>query len=65
MPGLFKNILVPVDFSDNTEIAVTQAIKLSSSEHSTIHLLHVIDPKNIYSINSFFSHFVLTQKEKS
>ena len=65
MPGLFKNILVPVDFSDNTEIAVKQAIKLGCTEDSIIHLLHVTDPKNTYSINSVLSQLVLPQKKKS
>ena len=65
MPGLFKNILVPVDFSDNTEIAITQAIKLSCTENSIIHLLHVTDSKNTYSINSILSQLVSPQKKKS
>jgi nucleotide-binding universal stress UspA family protein len=47
MPGLFKNILVPVDFSTNTEIAVNQAIELACTSGSTISLLHVLKPKSI------------------
>jgi nucleotide-binding universal stress UspA family protein len=38
---LFKNILVPVDFSFNTEVAVEQAVELACLQGSVIHLLHV------------------------
>ncbi len=50
MISLFKNILVPVDFSLNTEVAVRQAIELACTSGSTIHLLHVIKPKSIWSV---------------
>ena len=49
MSGLFKNILVPTDFSDNTEVAVKQAIELACTNGATIHLLHVIRPKTVWS----------------
>ena len=52
MSGLFKSILVPVDFSVNTEVAVKQALELACLHGSTIHLLHVIRPKTMW--NSFF-----------
>jgi len=41
MLGLFKNILVPINFDDNTEVAVRQAIELACTDGATIHLLHV------------------------
>ncbi len=40
MHNLFKNILIPVDFSINTEIAVKKGIELTE-EDGVIHLLHV------------------------
>ena len=46
---LFKNILVPVDFSVNTEVAVKQAIELTDASGSSIHLLHVVKPKSTWS----------------
>ena len=49
MSSLFKNILVPIDFSDHTEVAVKQAIELACPNGATIHLLHVIRPKNIWN----------------
>jgi nucleotide-binding universal stress UspA family protein len=49
MPGLFKNILIPVDFSVNTEVAVKHAIELTDASGSSIHLLHVVKPKNIWN----------------
>lgn len=50
MSTLFKSILIPVDFSVNTEVAVNQAIDLASVTGSTIHLLHVIRPKTLWGI---------------
>ena len=38
----FQNILVPVDFSLNTEVAVCKAAELVNSEESSISLLHVV-----------------------
>jgi nucleotide-binding universal stress UspA family protein len=38
----FKNILVPVDFSINTEIAVKKAVALVMGGNAVIHLLHVM-----------------------
>jgi nucleotide-binding universal stress UspA family protein len=38
----FKNILVPVDFTLNTEVAVTKALEVVDKEESIIHLLHVV-----------------------
>ena len=49
MPDLFKNILVPVDFSVNTEVAVKQALELTDAKGSGIHLLHVVKPRSIWN----------------
>ncbi|MEP7279056.1 MAG: universal stress protein [Bacteroidota bacterium] len=38
----FKNILIPVDFSINTEIAIKKAIGLVAEKDAVIHLLHVL-----------------------
>jgi len=43
MLDTFKDILVPVDFSINTEVAIKHAIELASGRGSVIHLLHVIE----------------------
>ena len=37
----FKNILVPVDFSINTEVAIKKALEVVDRQTGTIHLLHV------------------------
>src|ERR1043166_1361899 len=50
MSSLFKSILIPVDFSGNTEAAVKQAIELTCINGSTIHLLHVIKPKAMWAV---------------
>lgn len=46
MPDSFNNILVPLDFSVNTEVAVKQAIELTDAKGSSIHLLHIVKPKS-------------------
>lgn len=43
----FKNILVPVDFTLNTEVAVTKALEVVDKDESFIHLLHVIKPASL------------------
>lgn len=50
LSNLFNNILVPVDFRDNTEAAVKQAVELAIEGSSKIHLLHVIKSKSIPSV---------------
>ena len=37
----FKNILIPVDFTINTEVAINKTLELIDHEGSVIHLLHV------------------------
>jgi nucleotide-binding universal stress UspA family protein len=44
---LFETILVPVDFSINTEVAIKKAIELAVPGTSIIHLLHVLE-KNVF-----------------
>jgi nucleotide-binding universal stress UspA family protein len=44
MAATFDKILIPVDFSLNTEIAVKKAVELVGSEETVIHLLHVVRP---------------------
>jgi nucleotide-binding universal stress UspA family protein len=38
---MFKNILIPIDFEVNTEMAVNKAGELSDAGETTIHLFHV------------------------
>lgn len=49
MPESFSNILVPVDFTLNTEVAIRKAVELGD-ESSTIHLLHVQKAPGIFSV---------------
>jgi nucleotide-binding universal stress UspA family protein len=44
MAPTFDKILIPVDFSLNTEIAVKKAVELVGSDETVIHLLHVVHP---------------------
>ncbi len=45
MPFSFKTILVPVDFSINTEVAINKALEVSDKEGATLHLMHVLSDK--------------------
>src|SRR5579872_3557581 len=45
MISAFNKILIPVDFTINTEIAVSRAIGLIEQEKGEIRLLHVTKPK--------------------
>ncbi len=40
----FDTILIPVDFTINTEIAIQKAVELYADTNSSIHLFHVVDP---------------------
>jgi nucleotide-binding universal stress UspA family protein len=44
MAATFDKILIPVDFSLNTEIAVRKAVELVGPDETVIHLLHVVHP---------------------
>ena len=41
MASAFNTILIPVDFSINTELAIKKALELSVPGSTTIHLLHI------------------------
>jgi nucleotide-binding universal stress UspA family protein len=56
MQTFFSNILVPVDFSLNTQLAVEKARWLAAPGFSIIHLLHIQKPaskSNEYNVNGF------------
>lgn len=46
MSFAFKTILVPVDFSINTEVAIAKAIAIADEADATLHLLHVLVKNN-------------------
>jgi nucleotide-binding universal stress UspA family protein len=50
MSTVLKNILVPVDFTVNTEVAVKKAIELAHTPESIIHLLHVKKYQSAWNI---------------
>lgn len=43
MPFSFRNILVPVDFSINSEVSINKALEIADNEAATLHLVHVLD----------------------
>jgi nucleotide-binding universal stress UspA family protein len=51
MVQLFKKILVPVDFTEGSEIAIRKAVQLSEPGKSVICLLYICKP--LFSLNPF------------
>jgi nucleotide-binding universal stress UspA family protein len=41
--GAFERILVPMDYSENSELALGYAREIASSEGASLHLLHVLE----------------------
>lgn len=64
MASLFESILVPIDFTDNTQKAVNQAIALACPSGATIHLLHVMRANLNWGLTHLFneSRFPLLTK---
>ena len=58
-------ILVPVDFSVNTEVAVKKAIELVHSSGAVIHLLYVSSRNNIWNYIAGRSNLTKINKEKN
>jgi nucleotide-binding universal stress UspA family protein len=58
----FKIILIPVDFSVNTEVAVSKAMEIIDPEGSKIHLLHIVKPSIPESAISFIEQKLLQWK---
>jgi nucleotide-binding universal stress UspA family protein len=48
MSNPIKKIMVPVDFSDTSKTAVTEAQAMAGYFKAEIHLLHVVDPREYY-----------------
>src|SRR4051812_22346635 len=47
MAIMFNTVLVPVDFSPNTEAAVKKAVMLIGTDRAVLHLVHVVRPGNV------------------
>lgn len=46
---MYKRILVPIDGSDTSNLALQEAIALAKDQHSALRLLHVVDLTTTYS----------------
>jgi nucleotide-binding universal stress UspA family protein len=44
MHQLFRTILIPVDFTVNTEIAINKALEMANPDGASMHLLHIVKP---------------------
>lgn len=59
---MFRNILVPTDFSGNDRNALDIAVKLCSMENGKIHLLHVIEVIANTTFNEFKEFYTRLEK---
>ncbi|MHA4811393.1 universal stress protein [Flavitalea flava] len=55
MPVAFNKVLIPVDFSLNTKMAVKKAVGLIEPQNSFLHLLHVLNPMTPWKLLSSIS----------
>ncbi len=46
---MYNHILVAIDGSDTSNLALQEAIKLAKGQHSMLHLVHVVDETPAYS----------------
>jgi nucleotide-binding universal stress UspA family protein len=62
----FSRILIPVDFTVNTEVAVKKAIGLCEGSGMTIHLLHVPDmiPTSAFGYYRYLARYSLSNDTK-
>ena len=59
----YQNILVPIDFSDGSSLALSHAVDYARTMGSTIHLLHIIQPIT-YPIGMEIAHYNFSDVEK-
>jgi nucleotide-binding universal stress UspA family protein len=59
----FKNILLPVDFSSNTELGLKKAIDYVDADDGQIHLLHVVAP-NKKPVDELYSEYFRLEQLK-
>jgi nucleotide-binding universal stress UspA family protein len=45
---MYKQILVPVDGSDTSNLALEEAIKLAKDQQAALRLIHVVDETTVY-----------------
>lgn len=57
MTAIFNSILIPVDFSINTEVAVKKCLEIIEHEQARIFLLHVEKPRSTWSIDAIRERF--------
>lgn len=62
----YKNILVPIDGSFESELAFKKAVEVAKRNDANVHLVHVIDTRAFQNVSSFDSTMVeqITEKAK-
>lgn len=65
MSQVFSNILLPIDFTPDTEIAVKRAIELIEPAGSVIHLVHIVNPLRMLVSNPYDIRFLFSLQRSS
>lgn len=60
---MYKNILVAVDGSDTSDLALTEAIKLAKEQHAHLRLIHVVDEAPAYTLTD--AAFPISEYQKT
>ncbi len=60
---VMNNILVPIDFSDGSNLALSTALDYAKTLNSKIHLLHIVQPIS-YPIGMEIAHYNFADVEK-
>ncbi|OUL96576.1 universal stress protein [Paraburkholderia hospita] len=62
---MYKKILVAVDGSHTSKLAVQEAVKLASLTSGTVHAVYVVDKSPIFNYAGYFDPTVLTDALRS
>lgn len=62
---MYKKILVAVDGSSTSKLAVQEAVKMASLTSGTVHAVYVIDTSPIFNYAGYFDPTVLTDALRS
>jgi nucleotide-binding universal stress UspA family protein len=62
---MYKKILVAVDGSHTSKLAVQEAVKMASLTSGTVHAVYVVDKSPIFNYAGYFDPTVLTDALRS
>lgn len=61
----YKNIMVAVDGSEESEIAFERALIMAKAENATLHIAHVVDTRSLTTIDQYAPYNVSISEAQS